>query len=237
MGDTRDTILWISGASGGIGGGLARNAPYPGARIINLDIVPSDEWETIHFDLTDPASWARVEESFIKETQARPDARVRFMNCAYAPIAKGLVCAVDAQDYARALIANMAGVLTLSAAFVRAVGQGHDGGLMIMSSNAGEQPLPGYSTYGPAKAAVEHWVRIVRREMFARGWGPWITAVRPGLVDTPTARAASKLDPAVFPLGANMDKRLDDVAVSIDDIAQRIWQALSGDRPDALYDL
>lgn len=31
-----DTIVWISGATEGVGLGLARTVPYPGARVINL---------------------------------------------------------------------------------------------------------------------------------------------------------------------------------------------------------
>lgn len=189
------------------------------------------------FDLSRPETWDRAATSFSAEMDRSPDARVRFLHCAYAPIGKGVVAEVDPDDYQRSLIANLAGVPAVAAAFVRAVGPQRDAGLMVMSSGAAASPLAGYSTYGPAKAAIEHWVRIVRREVRARGWGPWVTAVRPGLVDTPTARAASELDPTVFPLGAAMRHRLDTEALSVDEIAARIWQVLGEPPPPALIDL
>jgi benzil reductase ((S)-benzoin forming) len=35
-----DTLIWISGATAGVGAGLARSVPYLGARIINLSRHP-----------------------------------------------------------------------------------------------------------------------------------------------------------------------------------------------------
>jgi benzil reductase ((S)-benzoin forming) len=205
--------------------------------VINLDIAPSAELETVVFDLSDPGTWRAVEDSFTREIERSPGARIRLLQCAYSPAGKGLVSDVDPDAYRQSLIANFAGVLALAASFVRAVRPGQDAGLMMMSSGAADTPLVGYSNYGPAKLAIEHWVRIVRREVRTRGWGPWVTAVRPGLVDTPTARAASDLDPAVFPLGASMRRRLDTEAFTVDDIAVRIWEALAGPSPAALIDL
>jgi NAD(P)-dependent dehydrogenase (short-subunit alcohol dehydrogenase family) len=231
------TIVWISGGSGGIGGGLVRHQPFAGARVINLDLVPAPTVETIVFDLADPSTWAAATASFTTEIERTPRARVRFVHCAYSPHGKGLVTEVDPDAYDASLIANTAGVLAVAAAFVRAVRPEQDAGLAIMSSGAAATPLPGYSNYGPAKAAVEHWVQVVRRELKAGGRGPWVTAVRPGLVDTPTARAASQLDATRFPLGASMRARLDADAFTVDEVAVRIWQALGEVAPPALIDL
>ena len=60
-------IVWISGATEGIGLGLARNVPWPDARIINLSRRPHPDYETVTFDLTVPESWERVRESFRRE--------------------------------------------------------------------------------------------------------------------------------------------------------------------------
>src|SRR4051812_4012305 len=61
-----DTIVWISGATGGIGGALLRHVPYAGARVINLDFKETPGLETVRFDLTDPESWEGVAAHFAK---------------------------------------------------------------------------------------------------------------------------------------------------------------------------
>ncbi len=232
-----ETVIWISGGSGGIGAALARHQPYPGARVINLDVVDSPDLETLRFDLTDPSSWQGVRESFETVLERPQTVRARFLHGAYAPLAKGLLTEVDAQAYEASLLANLTGSLTLSSMFVRAVRPGQDAGLMVMSSGAAGATLAGYSSYSASKVALEKWAEIVRHEIELRGWGPWVTALRPGLVDTPTARAASSLDPAVFPLGAAMQRNLDRHGVDADTAAQRIWTALSTPRPDGLISL
>ena len=49
-----DTIVWISGATEGIGKGLADNVPWPDARVINLSRRQHPELETVTFDLARP---------------------------------------------------------------------------------------------------------------------------------------------------------------------------------------
>jgi benzil reductase ((S)-benzoin forming) len=233
----RDTTIWISGASSGIGAGLARNHPFPGARVINLDVKPADGIETVLFDLTDPSTWHKVQDHFEQELR-KPDARrVLFLHCAYAPIGKGVVGQVDPRDYERSLIANTAGSLAIAASFVRNIRPAHEAGLMLMSSGAARTPLLGYSSYGSSKAAIEHWARIVQAEMTHRGWGPWVLAARPGLVKTETARAASDLPAELFPLGAAMRKDFDKRGLEVDDVAKRLWAALPPQEGQTLFDL
>ena len=49
-----ETIVWISGATGGIGSALLRHMPYKGARVINLDRQDAAGCENVRFDLLDP---------------------------------------------------------------------------------------------------------------------------------------------------------------------------------------
>jgi len=229
-------LIWISGASGGIGSALARQNPYPGARIINLDIKPSETLENFAFDLANPGDWNRVKEQFSDEL-AGFTGRVMFLHCAYVPQGKGMVTEVDQGDYQRSLIANTAGSLSLAASFLRALRPEHDGGMLLMSSKAAQYSLLGYTSYSSSKVAIEKWVKIARKEVLHRGWGPWIVAARPGLVDTPTARAAANLDASVFPLGPAMGRDLDQKAMTADTAAQRLWQALPPQADQWLIDL
>ena len=57
-----DTVVWISGATDGIGLGLARTVPYPNARVINLSRRQHPDFETVQFDLTQPETYAAVQQ-------------------------------------------------------------------------------------------------------------------------------------------------------------------------------
>jgi NAD(P)-dependent dehydrogenase (short-subunit alcohol dehydrogenase family) len=216
-----DTIVWISGATEGIGLGLARNVPWPGARVINLSRRAHPDCETVQVDLTDPASWECARESFRRELDGF-SGRAIFIHNAYYSAAVGMVGKVDQREYEKSLIANVAAPLALGEAFIRAFPEGADGGLVMMSSGSAIVPLEGLASYCAAKVGVEHWVEVVQRELAGRS-APWIVAVRPGAIDTEPARAAARLDPSVYPRAGKVatSKRLD-----IDSAGKRIWAEL-----------
>lgn len=186
------TVVWISGASFGIGAGLARKVPWPDARIINLDIKPSPLYETVTFDLTQPDTWDAVRlhlEAEFATFRKQGVTRAIFMVVGHVDLGSGLAAKIAAQDYRTALIANAVGPLALANDFLRCVAAheaaGNDKietGLMLMSSGAAHAKLVGQSAYGAAKAGIEHWVRVMDRELDETGRKTWVVAVRPGLV-------------------------------------------------------
>ncbi len=221
-----DTTIWISGAAYGIGAGLARHCPHPDARIINLDREAADNLETVRFDLTKPETWDDVSRHFEAELGKFKGKRALFLLVGHAHIAFGLASRVDIDAYRQALIANGVGPLMLGLSFLRALPREVEGGLMIMSSGAAHFRLEGQSAYCAAKAGIEHWVRVISKELRDEGRKHWVVAVRPGLVDTPTSRAASQADPALLPRVARMRENLATIGVDIDTAAKRIWAAL-----------
>ncbi|KCZ96642.1 short-chain dehydrogenase/reductase SDR [Hyphomonas polymorpha PS728] len=232
-----DTVVWVSGGSGGIGASLLKCQPLGNVRMINLDIADSPDFETIRFDLRDPTSWSGVQDSFNSTLASPRTARAFFLHCAYTPVGKGVLAEISAEDYTSSLFGNMVGVLMISSMFVRAVRPDQSALLMMMSSGAASSALPGYTAYAASKAAIERWAATAAAEMDLRGWGPRIMALRPGLVDTETARAASRLNPALFPLGQAMHRNLDQYAVTPDEVANQIWQSVLEREPSLLVDL
>lgn len=221
------TIVWISGATEGIGLGLARNVPWPDARIINFSRRIHPDYETVQVDLTDPASWECARESFRRELDGSSGHAI-FIHNAYYSAAVGLVGKVDQAEYEKSLIANVAAPLALGEAFIRACPDDVEGGLVMMSSGSAIVPLEGLASYCAAKVGVEHWVEVVQRERESRGGkGPWAVAVRPGAIDTEPARAAARLDPSVYPRAGKVaaSTRLD-----IDSAGKRIWAQLPPER-------
>ena len=219
-------IVWISGATQGMGADLADIAAAGGARVINLDFAPSDRHETLAFDLTDPQSWQRIGDHF-RETFARGGiARATLLVVGHANLGQGLLSRVDLGAYQSSLVANGVAPIMLGSLFLRSLPDGVSGGLMLMSSGLAARPLVGQSAYSACKCAIEGWVRVLNEELQADGAGPWVVAVRPGFVDTPSNRALANEDSALYPRAEAMRQSMEKYAVTSRVGAQRIWDAL-----------
>lgn len=221
-----DTLIWISGATAGIGLGLSRNVPYENARIVNLSRTPHPQFESVQFDLRQPSTWDTVRRHFREELARFSGKRAIFIQNAYDSGAVGLVGKVPTDAYEQSVLANVAAPLVLGEAFLSACRPGYEAGLVLLSSGAAVTPLEGLATYCASKVAIEHWVEVVARERDSRGGtGPWVVAVRPGGVETAPVRAVADLDPQVYPrarrIKANIQRRLD-----IDAAARHLWAVL-----------
>jgi short-subunit dehydrogenase len=51
------SLVWISGASSGIGGALATTVPWEAARLLGVSRRPPVVGEHVEADLAQPASW------------------------------------------------------------------------------------------------------------------------------------------------------------------------------------
>lgn len=225
-----DTLVWISGATQGLGAALARHVPYGGARVINLSRGRHPDLENFPLDLDDRASWAAVASHFATELAAFRGRRAIFIQNAVSTRGVGLLDRVDAGDYADALVANAVAPIALGAAFLRAAQPGVETGLVMMSAGGAAAPFPGHSGYCAAKAGIEHWVRVVRREYAGRAGAPWLVAVRPGFVDTPMSRAVAAMDADLYPAATTMRQRIEaGAALPADVVARQIWSALPPD--------
>jgi short-subunit dehydrogenase len=187
-----DTIIWITGATEGIGLSLAKHAPYPGARIINLSRRQHPQYETVLFDLTEPATWDRVRQHLVKELAGFKGKRAIFVQNGYFGEAHGMIGTVASPLYQEATLANVAAPLALGEMFLSAVKPGYEAGLIMMSAGAAAFKLEMLSVYSAGKAAIEQWVQIVNKELRHKPEPrPWVVAMRPGGVATgPAIRAA-----------------------------------------------
>jgi NAD(P)-dependent dehydrogenase (short-subunit alcohol dehydrogenase family) len=221
-----DTLIWITGATQGIGLGLARHAPYAGAKIVNISRRTHPDYETVLCDMADPDAWDAVCSDFAVRLAAFSGRRAIFINNANVQ-AMGPIGVVDPQNYRDAILANCAAPLVLAEAFVREALKRPEieSGLVLLSSDSAAIPLPGMAAYCASKVAAEHWAEVVRRERAADGKGPWVVAVRPGAVITPPVLASAALDPAIYPGAARVKESLK-TRVDIDEAGRRIWAEL-----------
>lgn len=227
MPDPSKTLIWISGATQGLGLGLALTAPYEGARIINVSRRAHPKYESILCDLTDPSAYSAVAESFERELGAFNGERAIFIHNAYYQVA-GYVAEMDPTEYARSIQANAVAPMILGEMFLRAVKPGYESGLVMISSAAARVPYEGIATYCAAKAAMEMWVRTVKRELRDRGRETWVTAVRPGFVDTPASRLSATLSSRDCKVAPMMAQGFESgkMAMTPVEAGQQIWAAL-----------
>lgn len=220
-------LIWISGASSGIGKALAATVPFDDARVIGISRSPAPDVEHLEADLADPSSWEAVGASFRKELEGFDGDVVVFFHAAGTLDPMGFAGEVDAAEYARNVLVNSASPQVLGQAFLAAArdldARRH---LVIMTSGAASSVYPGWSSYGAAKAAVDQWVRDVGAEQEERG-GVQVLAIGPGTVDTGMQAKIRETSEDQFPkrekfVGLHEEGKLSDP----EDVARRLWELL-----------
>jgi benzil reductase ((S)-benzoin forming) len=224
------TVVWISGASSGIGAALTRTGPA-GARIIGIARRPSASGESILADLSDPASWdgvCRVIEDVL--TAERPD-RAMFLHFAGTAIPMGPATTADPGEYRAAVLVNSAAGQVLGTSFLAACERHAIAATVVMcSSPAATHPRSGMTHYAGGKAALEQWTRTLALEQQGAARPARVFSVVPYGVDTPMVRAAMEEPAETLPLGqyfreAAAAGRLTDPVST----AREIWALVEGD--------
>ena len=178
-------LIFITGASSGIGLAMARAVPYAGARVIDVSRRGAPGVEHLAADLADPASWRRVADLFDEEMTGFEGERVVLVHCAGTLEPIGFAGEVDDGGYTRQVLLNAAAPQVLGAAFLRAAqGTGAPCTLLFIGSGASSSIYEGWSAYCAGKAAVDHWVRTVGAEQKRRGDRCRVLCVAPGVVET-----------------------------------------------------
>jgi benzil reductase ((S)-benzoin forming) len=226
-----DAIVWISGASAGLGAALAASVPFAGARVIDISRSGGAAGtEHLPADLADPASWAAVEEHFAAQLGGFEGSRAVFVHNAGVITPVGFAGEVDSAAYRAHVLLNSAAPQVLGHAFLRALdGFGGRADLVMLTSGAARNPYEGWSGYCAGKAAVDHWVRTVGAEQARRG-GCRVVAVAPGVLATGMQEAIRGADPRDFPAVAkfhDLHERGDLRAPA--DAAQGVWRLLERD--------
>lgn len=235
-------VVWVSGASSGIGKALIGALPWQQGKVIGisrrgLGSAPTLEadvtYEDLHADLSHPEGWEAVRSSFTDELKHAPVDRAVFVHGAATVGPLGFAGEVDAAAYQQAIILNTVAPQVLGEAFVRAVngvGPPDTRGLLVMLSSGAGSIYPGWSAYKPGKAAVDEWVRSVGAEQASGGGRCQVVSITPGLVETPMQEALRNVSPDDFP---EKEKFVDaneagDVRPP-EDVARQIWGLAEGD--------
>jgi benzil reductase ((S)-benzoin forming) len=234
MGEQHENLVWITGATSGIGEALARTCPWPDTEIISISRRDHPALVTVRFDLTDMSSWDGVGAHLTERLATFRGTRAVFIHNALHYWGRAFVGEGEHANHRTEIIANVMSPLVLGDLFIRAaspaVDAGVDVGLVQISSASARIAYPGLSIYGAAKAAMEQWVRGVRSERDYRGKGPWVVAIRPGFVDTPAARREAELPPDTHPGVPGIAEAVrTGHMLAAEESARLIWGALPDD--------
>ncbi|TDW69451.1 SDR family NAD(P)-dependent oxidoreductase [Kribbella pratensis] len=186
MSSLRRILIWISGASAGLGAALAATIPFENAELIDISRrggTPGAHHVAV--DLADPDSWPLVEDDFQRRIATRDPELVIFIHNAGTLTPLGSADHVDTAQYTRNVLLNSASAQVLGQSFLRAVsGRQCEQHLIMISSGAAMQPHEGESSYCAAKAGIDQWVRTVGLEQRRRSPGCRVISLSPGAVDT-----------------------------------------------------
>jgi benzil reductase ((S)-benzoin forming) len=226
------TFAVITGASRGIGAGIALAAQQDGATVAVCNRSASTFARQLAADLAKPASWLRFTDwitELVEELQ--PDRLVFVHNAAMlTPI--GFAGEVDPDDYTTNVLLNSAAPQVLGDAVAR-LGRtrGVPTTIVQLSSGAGTHAYPGWSSYCAAKAAVDKWVESVGLEQAERDDHVRALSISPGLVATDMQAEIRESATQAFPeVGRFRDLYEEGELADPQDIGQRIWDLSVSDR-------
>ena len=186
-----EKIIYITGASSGIGAALAKYFAAPGVTLCLLANADRDALEGV---ATECAQRGAKTETFLGDVVDRErmhaisrDIIARF-GLPHLVIANAGICPVDPDDYVAshdphdAMAVNYFGVIHTFAAFINPMKQRRSGHLVAVSSVSALRATPNSGIYSASKTAVNMWTEGLRLKLAS--FGISVTIVCPGFVRT-----------------------------------------------------
>lgn len=188
----QDKVIWITGASSGIGKGLALALAKQNARLI-LSARSVEELERVAQDCIEMgvATAPRVLPLDISDLDALP-VKAQAAQALFGRIdilvnnagigMRGYVLDTDIAVHQRVMQVNYFGQIALAKAVLPYMVKQHSGQIVVVSSLTGKLPVPGRSAYCASKHALHGFFDALRGEVFE--YGIKVTIVCPGFVQT-----------------------------------------------------
>jgi sepiapterin reductase len=201
------TYAIVTGASRGLGLALAQGLLQAGARVLTLSRGHNAELETqaaqagcslrqIQVDLADAAAAQRCAAQIADSLPLDAQRYLLINNAGTVDPVRATSGLDDAAAIGAALSLNVASVMLLSAAFLRATGGLEaERRVVNISSGAGRNPIAGWAVYCAAKAAVDRYTQVAAAE----NPGTRFASLAPGVIDTAMQVHIRDSDPADFP--------------------------------------
>ena len=192
-----DKVVIVTGASSGIGEGVAKKFLSEGAKVVGCGIEPEMHIQDenaiyVQADLTDASQAERVVAEAV-----RAFGRVNKLVCCAGVTFIGSLETTDYDKFMRELSINLGGVFNMCKAAVVELKKQKGSTIVTVGSDLGVRPIPERIGYCPSKAGV-----IMLTKCIALEYAPHIraNAILPGLVRTPMIeqRFTEAEDPAAL---------------------------------------
>jgi NAD(P)-dependent dehydrogenase (short-subunit alcohol dehydrogenase family) len=212
------TLVVLTGASRGLGQGIAARYLAQGAFVLGLarhhatELKSGDTLEQWPIDLADPLPVAARLGAWLAEFEARaggkPPAQVRLIHNAAMLCEPGDIAGSDPADLAQSLRIGLEAPIALTAAFLRATAHwtGADRRVLFVSSGLGRRAMAGSAAYCAQKAGLDHFARALALEEERRPGGARVASVAPGIIDTDMQKQLRGADPQRFPERSKFDE-------------------------------
>ncbi len=233
-------LIFITGASSGIGLALARAVPFDEANLFDISRRGCDDFDHVAADLSNPESWDVLGDFFAKQMQDYGGDHVVLIHNAGTLDPIGFAGEVNGDAYQKNVLLNSAAPQVLGDAFLdashRTRAQCH---LIMISSGAASSVYEGWSSYCAGKAAMNQWVRTAGVEQARRGDHCRILAVAPGVVETAMQAEIRRMPPERFPEVARFKDLYEHGQLrDAGQVAAEIWALLDRKLPNgAVIDL
>lgn len=183
----KDKVIWITGASSGIGAACAVECSNQGAKII-LSARSKDKLERVQSQLSGPSEIFTVDVSKTEESVENVRKAESFFGSIDILInnagisQRGRVEETDLQVDRRLFEVNYFGNIALTKAVLPSMLKRKTGNLVIISSVAGKLSTPGRSSYAASKHALHGYYDALRAEVKERGVS--VNMICPGYIKT-----------------------------------------------------
>jgi short-subunit dehydrogenase len=194
-----DYIVWITGASSGIGEALAYAFSHRGARCIlsarreeelervRANCTQPDEHRVVPLDLTDPATLQDATDAVLGDFGL-----VDLLIHCGGVSQRARAAETDPDVVRRLMEVNFFGTVTLTRQMLPAMLERGQGRIVVVSSLVGKFGAPQRSAYAASKHALHGYFDSLRAEVHDAGLG--VTLVCPGYVHTDISRNALTAD-------------------------------------------
>lgn len=186
----QDRVVWITGASSGIGEGLAYALAAQNAKLI-LSARRVEELERVKNACQTDLSRIAILAFDVTDLEAMPAlaqtaqaffGRVDILVNNAGQSMRGYVMDTDIAVQQRIMQVNYFGTIALTKAVLPYMVARHSGHIVVVTSLAGKLPVPGRSAYCASKAALHAFFDALRGEVYSSNVK--VTLVCPGFVRT-----------------------------------------------------
>lgn len=228
----RDRLVWITGASSGIGKALAYELSRRGARLVlssrreealeavRRQCTNPEEHSVQPLDLSDPPSLQEAADT-VSEEAGPVDVLVNNAGISQ----RGTAADTDMEVVRRIMEVNFFGAVQLTKAVLPTMRERNRGHIAVVSSLVGKFGTPQRSSYAASKHALHGWFDSLRAEVHDEGIH--VTLVCPGFVRTNVASNALTAD------GTRMGTEGREKGISPEQCATGIADAIEKDKAES----